>query len=122
MTGGARRGATVAAAMATETARLFNSLRDRGHEPLLEHASGTLCFELGDQPDDRWFVSVDNGDVSVSHENGAADCTVHASTQLFDELAAGRANATAAMLRGAVTVEGDPELLVLFQRLFPGPA
>ena len=30
-------------------------------------------------------------------------------------------NAMAALLRGAMGVEGDVELLVLFQRLFPGP-
>jgi hypothetical protein len=29
-------------------------------------------------------------------------------------------NAFAAVLRGEVTVEGDPRLLVLFQRLLPG--
>ena len=27
----------------------------------------------------------------------------------------------AALLRGALAIEGDAELLVLFQRLFPGP-
>jgi hypothetical protein len=34
---------------------------------------------------------------------------------------AGRVNAFAAVLRGTVTVEGDPTLLVLLQRLLPGP-
>jgi hypothetical protein len=34
----------------------------------------------------------------------------------------GQANATAAVLRGALTVEGALDLVVLFQRLFPSPA
>jgi hypothetical protein len=33
----------------------------------------------------------------------------------------GETNALAAYLRGAVEVEGDPELLLRFQRIFPGP-
>jgi putative sterol carrier protein len=36
-------------------------------------------------------------------------------------MAAGKVNAFAAVLRGAIKIEGDPRLLVLFQRLFPGP-
>jgi hypothetical protein len=36
-------------------------------------------------------------------------------------MAAGKVNAFAAALRGAIAVEGDPRLLVLFQRLLPGP-
>jgi putative sterol carrier protein len=38
---------------------------------------------------------------------------------LFDDLASGRANAMAAMLRGAVAVDGDRTLMIRFQRLFP---
>jgi len=30
-------------------------------------------------------------------------------------------NATAAVLRGALTIDGDMELIVLLQRLFPSP-
>jgi hypothetical protein len=34
----------------------------------------------------------------------------------------GEVNAMAAYLRGELILEGDPELLVLFQRVLPGPA
>ena len=40
---------------------------------------------------------------------------------LFQRLANGEVNAMAALLRGAIAVEGDPQLLVMFQRLLPGP-
>jgi hypothetical protein len=40
---------------------------------------------------------------------------------LFEAIAAGKVNATAAVLRGELAIEGDWELMVLFQRLLPGP-
>jgi putative sterol carrier protein len=57
----------------------------------------------------------------VSHANAKADCVVRMDQALFEQIVTGRENATAALLRGLVTVEGKPQLLVLFQRLFPGP-
>jgi putative sterol carrier protein len=108
--------------MAEATEDFFETLARRGHEPLLEKASGRIRFELAhDKKTKRWLVEVDNGDVSVSHKNGHSDCTVRTSETLFDQVVRGEENATAAALRGAVTVEGDPELLILFQRVFPGP-
>jgi hypothetical protein len=40
---------------------------------------------------------------------------------LFDGVVTGQTNAMAALLRGEVTFDGDPELMLLFQRIFPGP-
>jgi putative sterol carrier protein len=64
---------------------------------------------------------VDKGDVEVKHKGGEADCVVRADRKVFEGMIGGRVNAFAAVLRGAVTVEGDPTLLVLLQRLLPGP-
>jgi putative sterol carrier protein len=109
--------------MSGATAAFFGKLADRGHEPLLEHTKGTLRVELADgKRVDRWLVEVDNGDVAVSRKNAAkADCTVRAKKELFDGIAGGELNAFAAVLRGALTIDGDVELLVRLQRLFPGP-
>ena len=108
--------------MADATDTFFAELGGRAHEPLLEKAKGTIRFELGrGKKTDRWFVAIDKGDVSVSRKNAAADGTVRATKELFDGLARGEVNAMAAVLRGALEFEGDPGLLVLFQRLFPGP-
>jgi putative sterol carrier protein len=101
---------------------LFVGLGEAGHVPLLKQASGTMLFELlGDQRMERWRVIVERGQVSVARGNGPADCVLRADRKLFARMAAGRVNAFAAVLRGEVTVEGDPRLLVLFQRLLPGP-
>jgi putative sterol carrier protein len=104
------------------TAQFLGRLAERRHEPLLETTTGTVRLELRDgKRVDRWFIAVDKGDIAVSRKNMAADCTLRADKALFDGIARGRVNATAAVLRGAVTLEGDWELLVLLQRLFPGP-
>jgi hypothetical protein len=102
------------------TTDFFAQLGGRGHEPLLRKAKGTVRFELADgKRVDRWFVTVDKGDLTVSRKNVAADCTLRADKPLFDGIATGEVNAMAAVLRGAMAIEGNPELLVLFQRLFP---
>jgi putative sterol carrier protein len=62
------------------------------------------------------------GEVSVSRAKGDADCVITTDRPLFDAIVRGEKNAMAAVLRGEINIEGDPELLVLFQRVFAGPA
>jgi len=109
--------------MSDATAEFFQKLAGRGHEPLLEKGTGTIRFDLvASKRTDRWLVTLDRGDVSVSHKNATADCVVRAERTLFDAMATGEVNGMAAYLRGELTLEGDPELLVLIQRVLPGPA
>ena len=108
--------------MVDATAKFFEDLGSHGHEPLLEKASGSLRFELTDgNAVERWRVEVRKGDVAVSHKASAADCVLRAPKPLFDKLSSGRENAMAAVLRGALIVEGDIDLLLAFQRIFPSP-
>jgi putative sterol carrier protein len=108
--------------MTDATAEFFEQLDKRGHEPLLHSVTGTLRFDLmhGGQIE-QWLVTIDNGQVRVSRENAEADCVVRTDRALFDGLASGTANTMAALVRGSLAIEGSPELLVQFQRLFPGP-
>ena len=104
------------------TEQFFEELGSRAHEPLLAQAHGSARFDLVDGGRTaRWLVTVDRGDITVSRRNSRADCVVRTSKALFDRIASGKANAMAAFLRGELVVEGDPELLMLIQRLFPGP-
>jgi len=104
------------------TAEFFGGLAERDRDPLLQKADGTVRFDLKDgNRVERWLLSLENGEVSVSRANADADCLVRADKALFDEIASGKANATAAVLRGAVTIDGEMELMVLLQRVFPGP-
>ena len=117
MSGGKVDGMTV-----DPTVDFFAALKSRGQEPLLRKASGTLRFDIADgKRTERWFVELKKGDIAVSRRNARADCVVSTDRALFGRIASGEANALAALLREEVNVEGDINLLVLFQRLLPGP-
>jgi predicted lipid carrier protein YhbT len=104
------------------TAEFFGALAEHEHNPLLEKAKGSVRFDLRDGKRlDHWLVSLDDGDLAVSRKNGRADCVVRTEKAVFDAIAAGTANGTAAVLRGAMTIDGDMELMVLFRRVFPAP-
>jgi len=93
-------------------------------KPLLSNTKGTLLFEVSNRDKTEWaLVTVESGRVGVEEVAGsrAADATIRADRVLVDAIAEGRANAMAAVLRGEMHVEGDAELLMDFQRIFPGP-
>jgi putative sterol carrier protein len=109
--------------MTDTTTKFFEELEARGHDPRLEKVTATFRFDLqnGDKRN-RWLVTVDKGDIAVSHRNAKADCVLRADKATFEGIAAGKVNAFAAVLRGTLRVEGDAELLALFQRVLPAPA
>jgi putative sterol carrier protein len=108
--------------MTDPTLDFFEELRQRGREPLLATASGTMRFEIADgKKVDRWLVVVDKGDLTVSHRGGTADSTLSGDKAAFDALARGELSPVAAVLRGVLTVEGSWRLLVVFRRILPGP-
>jgi len=100
----------------------MNELAERGHEPLLEKTTGTVAFDLttGGKTD-TWTIVIDQGDLDVRHEDGPADGRLRVDRRLFDRLARGETNPMAASLRGEIILDGNPDLLLLVQRLFPGP-
>jgi hypothetical protein len=108
--------------MPDATAEFFGALAERGGEPPLQTMKGTIRFELMDgKRTERWLVTLAKGDVTVSRKNAEADTVVRIDKQLFDQIASGKANAMASLLRGTVGIQGDLELAVRFVRLFPGP-
>jgi putative sterol carrier protein len=109
--------------MTDATTKFFQELAARGHDPALAKATGTVRFDLrdGGARAERWLITIQKGDLAVSHRNAKADCVVRADRALFDGIASGESNAMAAFLRGAIDVEGDRGLLLAFQRAFPGP-
>ena len=104
--------------MTDVTAEFFDDLAQRGHEPLLGNASGTMRFDIANgKKTETWFVTIAKGDLTVSRSGGAADSTLVASKALFERLVSGKASAVAEVLRGTLTIEGDWRLLVLFRRI-----
>jgi putative sterol carrier protein len=108
--------------MTDATTEFFEKLARRGHEPLLKKVTGTMRFDLAEGTrTDHYVVAVKHGAVALSEQNVEADCVVRADRSLFDGIASGEENLMAAMLRGALTFQGNAHLLLAFQRLFPGP-
>jgi ubiquinone biosynthesis protein UbiJ len=104
------------------TSDFFERLAAAGREPRLGRTTGSIRFDLEDGARaEHWRVDVRRGAVTVARAAGAADCVVRMDAGLFDQLASGQANAMASILRGRIAADGDPALLIRFQRLFPAP-
>ena len=99
--------------------QFFAELGQRKHVRLLEGTTGTVLVELreGDR-NERWYVSVKRGDVTISRRGSAPDCVVRTEASTFKAIVAGKLNAMAAVLRGQLEVEGKIRLLVALQALF----
>jgi hypothetical protein len=107
------------------TPPLLETLGKRGSDdPLLAKARGTVRFDIVNgrgRGTESWLVRFDKGNIKVSRGAGTADTVFRASRDVFDDLGTGKENAFTARLRGAIDVEGDMRLAVLFQRLLPNP-
>lgn len=109
--------------MSETTAEFFQDLANRGHEPLWRSVTGAVRIEVLDESSvDRWLVVIDDGDATVSHADGDADCVVRVEKQLLGSLARGEAHFMAALLRGEIACHGDLDLALALQRVFPGPS
>ncbi|MEH0929369.1 SCP2 sterol-binding domain-containing protein [Micromonospora sp. CPCC 205558] len=107
--------------MVDATTRFFEDLDRRGYEPLLAKTSGTLRIDLHEGAQTRhWLLRIDRGRLNVSQEDQEADTVVGVDPVLFDDIASGREHGLAALLRGDMTVLGDPRLVVQVERIFPG--
>lgn len=109
--------------MSDPTEAFFTGLAERGHEPLLARAQGTVRVEVqrNGRADEGWTVRIDHGAIKVTRAR-RADGHLTAERSLFNRMVTGQSNATAAVLRGAALIRGDLELLIRFQRIFPGGA
>jgi putative sterol carrier protein len=100
----------------------FEMLAEQRQCPALHTESGTLRIDLVDGSEvEHWYVTLIKGDVSVGHSDADADTVIGAGRDLFGGMIDGTVNATAALLRGVLDVQGNLGLLASFARLFPGP-
>lgn len=108
--------------MPDSTEAFFDMLSRRGHEPLLEKVDATVRFDVvdGDRSEHR-RVRIARGDITVTADDGPADCVIGGDRATFDAVVSGRTGVMAALLRGALAVGGDFELAVLSRRLIYPP-
>ena len=107
--------------MARLDERLLQDLSERSHEQPVPGVDGVVRFDVkdGDRVD-RWYLSITKGVVTVARKGGEPDCVLSGDGATFDAVLSGKANAMAALLRGAFAVQGKVILLTSLQRLFPG--
>ncbi len=106
----------------------FAGLGEPGHLATFEHEVGTVRFDVPDAiaaadvtDVEHWHVTIDDGDVTVTHEPLPAEAVVRVARPFMELMVTGRLNAMAAMLRGLLSVEGSVASLMVFQRCLPGP-
>jgi len=102
--------------------QFFDGLAQPGHLATLESESATLRFDVRDSSGiARWYITINDGDVAVTHQSGAADAVVTIDRPYAEAIVTGRLNATAALLRGLVDCDGSVAVLMMLQRCLPGP-
>jgi SCP-2 sterol transfer family len=80
--------------MIDATAEFFDALVERGHEPLLEKATGTVRFDLKDgKKTDRWLVTVSRGTSRSRARICGQTASFTADKSLFDGITSGKTNA-----------------------------
>jgi putative sterol carrier protein len=102
--------------------RFFQDVSSRSINPLLRDLVASVRVDLTDGDKvDHFLVVIDRGDVSVSKRASRADAILRVDRDVFNKMVEGRMNATAAVLRGEITIEGDLGIVMLLARVFPGP-
>jgi putative sterol carrier protein len=105
--------------MGDATDEFFAGLRERGYDRWLAKKHGSARFELTRDGDLHQFtIFMDNGRVSVVNEGKEADAVVRADRETFGRMVCGDLYFLTAVLRGELSVEGDPRLFPILRRLF----
>ena len=100
---------------------LLDALAERSLERPATAFSGVVRFDVdAGGRTASWYLTITKGVVTVAHKGGEPDCVLTGDSATFDAVLSGRANAMAALLRGAFDVQGKVILLTGLQRLFPG--
>jgi len=108
--------------MSDPTSEFFAGISQQ-RQVLPRGLTGVVRCDLRDgERTEHWYVTIGKGDVTASREGAAADCVLTADKATFDAIAGGEMNAVAALLRGALSAQGEIILLTALQRLFPAPS
>ena len=104
--------------MTTQTARdFFEQLaaRTAGGSDRTRGLTATYRFDV--EGAGSWRVAVDDGAVSVSESDAAADCVIAVSEDTLLDIVSGRQSPTGALLMGRIRLEGDAALAMRLRDL-----
>lgn len=94
----------------------FAGLPSRIDPERLRGESGSYRFEV--EGAGTWRIEIDDGAVSVSEDDGPADCVIRTSEETFERVVVGTQNPSLAFMTGKIQVEGDMGLALKLQKLF----
>jgi putative sterol carrier protein len=101
--------------MARSAQEIFDLNKGKRDVPLLRGVNGTYLFNIDKVS--AWFVSVDDGAVTVDKGSREADCVISCSEEDFVDIVEGRRNLITAALQGRVKIRGDVALAQKFHGL-----
>jgi len=106
--------------MASPIQDLLDALAVRSRERPIAGVDGLVRFDVDDGGQvDSWYLTIAEGIVTVAREGGEPDCVATGDLAIVGAVLSGKANAVAAVLRGALDVEGKIVLMTALQALFP---
>ena len=102
---------------ATSAREFFDDLaaRTAGGSPRTRSLRATYRFDV--EGAGSWHVAVDDGVVSVSETDAAADCVISVPEELLLRIVRGEQSPMGAFLMGKIRVEGDTALAMRLKDL-----
>ena len=102
--------------MADSAKEFFEALPGRVDTSKTAGMNNSYLFDV--EGAGTWFVSVDDGRVSVTEGAGEADCTISTSEENFQKMVSGDLNPTTAYMTGKLKIKGDMGAAMKLQKLF----
>jgi putative sterol carrier protein len=102
--------------MAETTREFFEGLPARADASKLAGMNNSYVFDIDGAG--MWFVTVEDGTVSVREGDGEADCTISTTEENFKKILSGEQNATSAYMTGKLKIKGDMGAAMKLQKLF----
>jgi putative sterol carrier protein len=102
---------------ATSAREFFDDLAARTAGGATRTRGLTATYRFDVEGAGSWRVAVDDGAVSVSETDAAADCVISAPEELFLRIVRGEQSPMGAFLMGKIRVEGDAALAMRLRDL-----
>ncbi len=102
--------------MAETTREFFEGLSARADASKMAGMNNSYVFDIDGAG--MWFVTVEDGVVSVREGEGEADCTISTTEENFRKILSGEQNATSAYMTGKLKIKGDMGAAMKLQKLF----
>src|ERR671937_2034531 len=101
--------------MADPVSEFFSTLSERVAHSRTVGMSNSYVFDIDGSG--TWTVRVDDGQVSVAEGDQGGDCTISASSEVFEQIVRGEQNPTTAYMTGKLKVKGDMGAAMKLQKL-----